>query len=111
MSLALTKEGNLWSLSNNFLKWFANYKEGLWKRKYTDLFFKMLRELKPSIPTFIKNKNKSGYFKNEDIKDTPGENDQKINYAKYFIFVYICVKFFDFVFWFFFFDCILFLII
>ena len=88
MSLALTKEGNLWCLSNNFLKWFVNYKEGLWKKKYTDIFFKMLKELKPAIPTFIKNKNKSGYFKKEDIKETPEESDPKINYANYFIFVY-----------------------
>ena len=86
MSMAITREGNVWSLSNNFLKWFSNYKEGLWKKKYADHFFKMLNELVPSIPTFIK--NKTGYFKKSDINETPGENDPKINYIKNFIFIY-----------------------
>ena len=86
ISMALTKEGNIWCLSNNFLKWFTNYKTGFWKKKYTDLFFKMLKELQPSIPSFVK--NKSGYFKKQDINETIVENGSKINYANYFIFVY-----------------------
>ena len=86
MSMALTKEGSVWSLSNNFLKWFTNYKKGLWKKKYTDLFFTMLKELQPSIPPFVK--NKSGYFKKHDINDTIIENGPKINYLNYFIFVF-----------------------
>ena len=86
MSMALTKEGNIWSLSNSFLKWFTNYKKGLWKKKYTDLFFKMLKELQPAIPSFVK--NKSGYFKKQDINETIIEHEPKINYANYFIFVF-----------------------
>ena len=86
MSMALTKEGSVWSLSNNFLKWFTNYKKGFWKKKYTDLFFTMLKELQPSIPPFVK--NKSGYFKKHDINDTIIENGPKINYLNYFIFVF-----------------------
>ena len=86
MSMAITKEGNLWSLSNSFLKWFINYKEGFWKKKYTEEFFKMLKELQPSIPNFLL--KKSGYFKKQDISQTPGENGPKLNYINYFIFIF-----------------------
>ena len=86
MSMAITREGNLWSLSNNFLKWFFNYKEGLWKKKYTEYFFKMLKELQPSIPSFIQ--KKSGYFKKQDINETPGENAPKKNYINFFNFIF-----------------------
>ena len=86
MSMALTKEGNIWSLSNNFLKWFAKYNEGLWKNKYIGEFFKMLKDLKPTIPNFIK--NKSGYFKKQDINETPDVNAPQKNYKKNFIFIY-----------------------
>ena len=86
MSMAITREGNLWSLSNNFLKWFIKYKEGLWKKKYTDEFFKMLKELQPTIPSFLL--KKSGYFKKQDINETPGENGPKKNYINYFNFIF-----------------------
>ena len=43
MSMAVTKEANNWCMSNNFLKWFGGYKEGLWKKKYSDNFFNMLK--------------------------------------------------------------------
>jgi hypothetical protein len=67
MSMAITNEANNWCLSNNFLKWFTNYKQGFWKKKYLDNFLNMLKELEPTDSNTHK-KSKTVYFKPQELK-------------------------------------------
>ena len=87
MSMAITREGNLWCLSNEFLKWFGNYKEGFWNRKYIENFFKMLKELKLIFPSFITKKKELLFYK-QDTNETPDENTPQKNYINYFNFIF-----------------------
>ena len=86
MSMAVTKEANNWCISNNFLKWFGNYKEGFWKKKYLDSFFKMLKELIPTDTNYTK--SRTVYFKKSEIKDNPTFAGFKKNYADYLVFIF-----------------------
>ena len=86
MSMAVTKEANNWCISNNFLKWFSGYKEGLWKKKYSDSFFKMLKGLVPTDSNYTK--SRTVYFKKTEIKDNPNFSGFKKDYADYLVFVF-----------------------
>ena len=88
MSMAITNEANNWCLSNDFLKWFINYKQGFWKKKYLDNFLKMLKELEPTNSNIHK-KSKTVYFKPQDLKRSLDiEGSFKKNYSDYLIFVF-----------------------
>ena len=96
MSMAVTKEANNWCMSNNFLKWFTNYKIGLWKKKYLDNFLNMLKQLVPTDSNYTK--SRTVYFKTQEIKENPNFSGFKKNYADYLVFVYTpfnCPKFVD----------------
>jgi hypothetical protein len=85
MSMAVTKEANNWCMSNNFLKWFGGYKEGLWKKKYSDQFFNMLKELVPTDSNYTK--SRTVYFKKTEINN-PNFGGFNKNYADYLVFVF-----------------------
>jgi hypothetical protein len=88
MSMAITSEANNWCLSNNFLKWFINYKQGFWKKKYLDNFLNMLKELEPTDSNTHK-KSKTVYFKPQDLKKSLDiEGSFNKNYSDYLIFVF-----------------------
>ena len=88
MSMAITSEANNWCLSNNFLKWFINYKQGFWKKKYLDNFLNMLKDLVPTDSNTHK-KSKTVYFKQQDLKKSLDiEGSFKKNYSDYLIFVF-----------------------
>ena len=91
MSMAATNEANDWSMSTNFLKWFLNYKEGFWKKKYLDNFFDMLIKFVPIATKTTKYKTIS--IKNPQTKDNNNQNQK--NYLDYFVFIYTpfnCLK-------------------
>ena len=85
MSMAITKESNNWSMSNNFLKWFSGYKAGLWKKKYCDNFFGMLKSFVPEDSKYTK--SRTVYFKQIDLKNNDTFETKK-NYADYLVFVF-----------------------
>ena len=85
MSLAITKEANNWSISNNFLKWFVKYKEGFWKKKLLEEFYTFLKDFVPADSSYTK--SKTVYFKKTDIVDNPSFRFKK-NYADYLVFVF-----------------------
>ena len=86
MSMAVTKEANNWCISNNFLKWFSNYKEGFWKKKYLDNFLQMLKDLVPKDSTYTK--SKTVYFKKAEVKENPNLPNLKKNFVDDFIFIF-----------------------
>ena len=86
ITMAVTKESNNWSISNNFLKWFGNYKEGFWKKKYLDSFLGMLKNLVPTDSNYTK--SRTIYFKKTEIKDNPTFTSFKKNYADYLVFIF-----------------------
>ena len=86
MSMAITKEANNWSISNNFLKWFVHHKEGFWKKKLLDDFYIFLKEFIPTDSNYTK--SKTVYFKKQDIVDNPTIARFKKNYADYFLFIF-----------------------
>ena len=86
ITMAVTKEANNWSISNNFLKWFGNHKEGFWKKKYLDSFLEMLKELVPTDSNYTK--SRTVYFKKAEIKDNPTFTTFKKNYADYLVFIF-----------------------
>ena len=86
MSMAITKEANNWSISNNFLKWFVHHKEGFWKKKLLDDFYIFLKEFIPTDSNYTK--SKTVYFKKQDVVDNPAITRFKKNYADYFLFIF-----------------------
>ena len=86
ITMAVTKEANNWSISNNFLKSFGGYKEGFWKKKYLDSFIQMLKDLVPADSNYTK--SRTVYFKKTEIKDNPSFTSFKKNYADYLVFIF-----------------------
>ena len=86
ITMAVTKEANNWSISNNFLKSFGGYKEGFWKKKYLDSFIQMLKDLVPADSNYTK--SRTVYFKKTEIKDNPNFTSFKKNYADYLVFIF-----------------------
>jgi hypothetical protein len=86
LCMAITKEANNWSISNNFLKWFGSHKEGFWKKKYLNNFLQMLKDLVPTDSNYTK--SRTVYFKKTEVKDNPNLPTLKKNYADYFVFIF-----------------------
>ena len=86
LCMAITKEANNWSMSNNFLKWFKSYKEGFWKKKYLNNFLQMLKDFVPADSNYTK--SRTVYFKKTEVKDNPNLPTLKKNYVDYFVFIF-----------------------